>query len=107
MIKKLTQAFEEQNLLLKELINDDGDLAAIQDTDLKIQNIIESIRKLHVMTNEDISLQLKFFVNIAAPSNTNKGDNDYTSILLQLIDRYHGSEKKYTNKPVSRLLKQG
>lgn len=111
MIKKLTQAFEEQNLLLKNLIHSDAESGAIKDIDLKIQNIVDSIRKLHVVTDEDIAIQLKFFIQLALPKQEENSLAGYSNTLENLIDRYHGSEQKFAPNPVkkaiNKLLKQG
>lgn len=111
VIKKLTQDFEEQNMLLKNLIHIDADIGAIKDVDSRIQNIVDSIRKLHVVTNEDITIQMKFFIRLALPKQEDNSLAGYSNTLENLIDRYHGSVQKLAPNPVKRtisnLLKQG
>lgn len=111
VIRKLTQAFEEQNMRLRNLIDNDADSGTVKDADKNIQTVVDSIRKLHVVTDEDISIQLKFFINLALPEQENDSDEGYSNILENLIERYHGPEQKFTptpvNKSVSKLLKQG
>lgn len=111
VIKKLTQSFEAQNALLRDLIKNEADSGSIQDADIRIQNIVDSIRKLHVVTDEDIAIQLKFFIKLALPEHNFDSQSGYSTTLQDLVDRYHGTEQKLAPNPVkkaiSKLLKQG
>lgn len=109
VIKKLTQSFEAQSALLRDLIISEADSSSIREADSKIQNIVDSIQKLHVVTDEDIAIQLKFFIKLALPNL--EIESGYSNTLENLVDRYHGSEQKLAPNPVkksiSKLLKQG